>query len=181
MRGLNKVMLIGNVGQDPDVRYTPNGNPVVNLNLATDESYKDRQTGQMVPKTEWHRIVVFGKVAEFVGNYVKKGAKLFVEGKNQTRKWQKNGEDRYTTEVVVDIQGRVELLDSGPNNRDSSGGQGSHNSGTDYDGASQQHSQEGGYQQNAPSGYVPGSGYASALAGHGDPEEDDEKDGDIPF
>jgi single-strand DNA-binding protein len=118
-RGINKVILIGNLGQDPDTRYTPNGNAVVNLSLATDESYKDRQTGQMVPKTEWHKIVMFGKVAEVAGQYLHKGSKIYVEGKLQTRKWQnKDGQDVYTTEVVVDISGQMQMLDS----RNSDGG-----------------------------------------------------------
>ena len=112
-RGVNKVILIGNLGQDPDTRYTPNGNAVVNLNLATDESYKDRQTGQLVPKTEWHRVVLFGKVAEVAGQYLRKGSKVYIEGKLQTRKWQnKEGQDVYTTEVVVDINGQMQMLDS---------------------------------------------------------------------
>jgi single-strand DNA-binding protein len=118
-RGINKVILIGNLGQDPDTRYTPNGNAVVNLSIATDESYKDRQTGQMVPKTEWHKIVMFGKVAEVAGQYLRKGSKIYVEGKLQTRKWQnKDGQDVYTTEVVVDISGQMQMLDS----RNSDGG-----------------------------------------------------------
>lgn len=112
-RGVNKVILVGNLGQDPDTRYTPNGNAVVNLNLATDESYKDRQTGQMVPKTEWHRIVMFGKIAEVAAQYLRKGAKIYIEGKLQTRKWtNKEGQDVYTTEVVVDINGQMQMLDS---------------------------------------------------------------------
>mgnify|MGYP005842741353 CR=1 FL=1 len=112
-RGVNKVILIGNLGQDPDTRYTPNGNAVVNLNLATDESYKDRQSGQLVPKTEWHRIVMFGKIAEIAGQYLRKGSKVYIEGKLQTRKWtNKEGQDVYTTEVVVDINGQMQMLDS---------------------------------------------------------------------
>jgi single-strand DNA-binding protein len=112
-RGVNKVILIGNLGQDPDTRYTPNGNAVVNLNLATDESYKDRQSGQLVPKTEWHRVVMFGKLAEIAGQYLRKGSKVYIEGKLQTRKWQnKEGQDVYTTEVVVDINGQMQMLDS---------------------------------------------------------------------
>lgn len=112
-RGVNRVFLIGNLGQDPDVRYTPNGNAVANLNMATDESYKDKNTGQMVPKTEWHRVVIFGKVAEVAGQYLRKGSKVYIEGKLQTRKWQnKDGQDQYTTEVVVDISGQMQMLDS---------------------------------------------------------------------
>ncbi|WP_148861621.1 single-stranded DNA-binding protein [Marinobacter fonticola] len=112
-RGVNKVILIGNLGNDPETRYTPNGNAVTNLNLATDESYKDRQSGQLVPKTEWHRVVMFGKIAEIAGQYLRKGSKVYIEGKLQTRKWQgQDGQDRYTTEVVVDINGQMQMLDS---------------------------------------------------------------------
>ncbi len=112
-RGVNKVIIIGNLGADPDTRYTPAGAAVVNLNLATDESYKDRQTGQLVPKTEWHRVVMFGKIAEVAGQYLRKGSKVYIEGKLQTRKWQnKEGQDVYTTEVVVDINGQMQMLDS---------------------------------------------------------------------
>src|SRR5690554_5398916 len=112
-RGINKVILIGNLGQDPDTRYTPNGNAVVNLTLATDESYKDRQTGQLVPRTEWHRVVLFGKVAEVAGQYLRKGSKVYIEGRLQTRKWQgQDGQDRYTTETVVDINGQMQMLDT---------------------------------------------------------------------
>ena len=111
-RGINKVILIGNLGQDPDVRYTPNGNAVVNLSMATDESYKDKNTQQVVPKTEWHRIVIFGKLAEIAGQYLRKGSKVYIEGKLQTRKWQnKEGQDVYTTEVVLDINGQMQMLD----------------------------------------------------------------------
>lgn len=113
MRGINKVMLIGGVGQDPEIRFTPSGAPVASLSLATDDSYKDRNTGQMIKVTDWHNIVVFGKLAEVVQQYVKKGSKLYVEGKQKTRKWQdKNGQDRYTTEVVVNIEGTIQMLDS---------------------------------------------------------------------
>lgn len=112
-RGINKVILIGNLGQDPETRYTPAGAAVANLSLATDESYKDRQTGQVVPKTEWHRIVLFGKIAEIAGQYLQKGSKVYIEGRLQTRKWQnKEGHDVYTTEIVVDIKGTLQMLDS---------------------------------------------------------------------
>lgn len=100
-RGVNKVILIGNLGQDPDTRFTAQGSAVTNLNLATDESYKDKTTGQMVPKTEWHRIVFFNRLAEVAKEYLRKGAKIYVEGKLQTRKWQdQSGIERYTTEIV---------------------------------------------------------------------------------
>ena len=111
-RGVNKVILIGNLGQDPETRYTPNGNAVATLSLATDESYKDRNTGQTVPRTEWHRVVLFGKVAEIAARFLRKGAKVYIEGRLKTRKWQgQDGQDRYTTEVVVDIKGTMQMLD----------------------------------------------------------------------
>lgn len=111
-RGVNKVILIGNLGQDPEQRAMPNGNAVVNLSVATDESYKDKQ-GQKVEKTEWHRVVMFGKIAEIAGQYLRKGSKAYIEGKLQTRKWtNKEGQDVYTTEVVVDINGQMQMLDS---------------------------------------------------------------------
>ena len=110
-RGVNKVILIGNLGDNPDVRFTPNGNAVANLSLATSESWKDRNTGEQKERTEWHRVVLFGKVAEIAGQYLHKGAKVYIEGKLQTRKWQdQQGQDRYTTEVVVDINGQMQML-----------------------------------------------------------------------
>ena len=109
-RGVNKVILIGNVGKDPDVRYMPNGNAVANVTLATSESWKDKATGENQERTEWHRVVFFRRLAEVVGEYVKKGSKVYVEGKLQTRKWQdNNGQDRYTTEIVAD---QMQMLDS---------------------------------------------------------------------
>ncbi|MFL1484782.1 single-stranded DNA-binding protein [Marinobacter sp. LN3S78] len=179
-RGVNKVILIGNLGQDPETRYTPNGNAVVNLNLATDESYKDRQTGQLVPKTEWHRIVMFGKIAEIAGQYLRKGSKVYIEGKLQTRKWQgQDGQDRYTTEVVVDINGQMQMLDS----------RGGDNSGMNQ-GAPQgrpqsqpQPAAQGNPQGNygAPAGNQ-GGGYSQPGGGQGNmPEPVDDFDDDIPF
>ena len=111
-RGVNKVILIGNVGGDPEVRYLPNGNAVANVTLATSDSWKDKQTGQMQERTEWHRVVFFGRIAEVVGEYARKGSKLYVEGRLQTREWEKDGVKRYTTEVVVDMGGQMQLLDS---------------------------------------------------------------------
>jgi len=109
-KGVNKVILIGNVGKDPDVRYMPNGNAVANVTLATSESWKDKNSGETQERTEWHRIVFFRRLAEVVGEYVKKGSKLYVEGKLQTRKWQdQSGQDRYTTEIVAD---QMQMLDS---------------------------------------------------------------------
>ena len=109
-RGINKVILIGNLGQDPDVRMSAQGSAITNLNLATDESYKDKQTGQMVPKTEWHRVVLFNRLAEIGRDYLRKGSKVYIEGRLQTRKWQdQNGQDRYTTEIVGN---ELQMLDS---------------------------------------------------------------------
>lgn len=113
-RGVNKVILIGNLGADPDVRFTPNGNPVAALNVATSESWTDKNTGQRQDRTEWHRVVVFGKLAEICQQYLRKGSKVYLEGKLQTRKWQdQQGQDRYTTEIVVDgFSGQIQMLDS---------------------------------------------------------------------
>lgn len=116
-KGVNKVILVGNIGQDPNIRFTPDGKAIANLSLATSESWKDQQ-GQQQTKTEWHRIVVFGKLAEIVQQYVTKGSKLYVEGKLQTRKYQaQDGSDRYTTEVIVDsFNGVLQMLDSRQDN-----------------------------------------------------------------
>lgn len=109
-RGVNKVILIGNLGKDPEVRYSPNGGAIATITLATSESWKDKNTGETVDKTEWHRVVFFRRLAEIAGEYLKKGSKVFIEGKLQTRKWQdKDGQDRYTTEVVAN---EMQMLDS---------------------------------------------------------------------
>lgn len=110
-RGVNKAILIGNVGGDPEVRYMPNGNAVANITLATSDSWKDKNTGHQQDRTEWHRVVFFGRLAEVVGEYVRKGSKLYIEGRIQTREWEKDGVKRYTTEIVVDIGGQMQMLD----------------------------------------------------------------------
>ena len=108
--GVNKAIILGNVGQDPEIKYATNGNAIANISIATSESWKDKQTGQKHEKTEWHKVSAFGRLAEIIGEYVKKGSKVYIEGKIQTRKWQdKNGEDRYTTEIVAN---ELQLLDS---------------------------------------------------------------------
>ncbi|HCU1241589.1 TPA: single-stranded DNA-binding protein [Morganella morganii] len=110
-RGINKVILIGNLGQDPEVRYLPQGGAVTNITLATSESWRDKQSGEMKEKTEWHRVVVFGKLAEVAGQYLKKGSQVYIEGQLQTRKWQdQQGQERYSTEVVVNIGGSMQML-----------------------------------------------------------------------
>jgi single-strand DNA-binding protein len=109
-RSVNKVVLVGNLGKDPEMRYMPNGNAVATLTLATTESWKDKQTGERKDKTEWHRLTVFNRLGEMCGEYLKKGAKIYVEGKLQTRKWQgQDGQDRYTTEIVVS---EIQMMDS---------------------------------------------------------------------
>lgn len=109
-RGINKVILIGNLGNDPDTRYTPQGSAITNLSIATDESYKDKNTGQMVPRTEWHRVVLFNRLAEIAKEYLRKGSKVYIEGRLQTRKWQdQNGQDRYSTEIIGN---ELQMLDS---------------------------------------------------------------------
>ena len=115
-KGVNKCILIGNLGQDPEIRYMPNGGAVANLTLATSESWRDKQSGEMREKTEWHRVCIFGKLAEVAGEYLKKGSQVYIEGSLQTRKWQdQSGQDRYTTEVVVNIGGSMQML--GGNNQ----------------------------------------------------------------
>ena len=109
-RGVNKVILVGNLGVAPEVRYTPGGTAVANVSVATSSSWRDKQSGEMVDKTEWHRVVFFGRLAEIVGEYLHKGSKIYLEGGLRTRKWQdKNGLDRYTTEIVAN---EMHMLDS---------------------------------------------------------------------
>jgi single-strand DNA-binding protein len=108
--GINKVILVGNLGQDPEVRYMPNGGAVCNITVATSETWKDKNTGEQQERTEWHRVVMFRRLAEIAGEYLKKGSKVYLEGKLQTRKWQdQQGQDRYTTEIVAD---EMQMLDS---------------------------------------------------------------------
>jgi single-strand DNA-binding protein len=135
-RGVNKVIIVGNLGNDPEIRYTQAGAAITNITVATSESWKDKQTGQPVEKTEWHRIVFFNKLAEIAGEYLKKGAKVYIEGQLRTRKWQdKEGHDRYSTEVVAN---QMQMLDS----RQSGGQQGEYQS--------QRHESNGGGQRQAP-------------------------------
>jgi len=135
-KGVNKVILVGNLGNDPEVRYMPNGNAVANLSLATSESWKDQQ-GQMQERTEWHRLTMYRRLAEIAGEYLKKGSQIYVEGKLQTRKWQdQSGQDKYTTEIIVD---QMQML----------GGRGGEGGGGNAGGGYQrpQNNQQGGYQQ----------------------------------
>ena len=119
-RGVNKVMLIGNLGADPEVRYTAGGAAVANVTLATAESWRDKESGEQQERTEWHRIVFFSRLAEIVGEYLKKGSQVYVEGRLQTRKWQdRDGNDRYTTEIVAS---EMQMLGSRGGGGSSSGG-----------------------------------------------------------
>ncbi|MBF6058949.1 MULTISPECIES: single-stranded DNA-binding protein [Thiomicrorhabdus] len=115
MRGVNKVILVGTLGQDPEVKYAANGNAIANLSVATSEEWNDKNTGQKQQKTEWHRVAIFGKLAEIAGQYLKKGSQVYLEGKLQTRKWQdQNGQDRYTTEVVLSgFDSNMQMLGGG--------------------------------------------------------------------
>jgi single-strand DNA-binding protein len=109
-RGVNKVILIGNLGGDPEVRYMPSGDAIANVNIATSDSWKDKQTGENQERTEWHRVVFFKRLAEIAGEYLRKGSKVYVEGRLQTRKWQgQDGQERYTTEIVAS---EMQMLDS---------------------------------------------------------------------
>ena len=135
--GVNKVIILGNLGKDPEVRFMPSGGAVANLTVATSDSWKDKQTGEQKEKTEWHRVAIFGKLAEIAGEYLKQGPKVYLEGSLQTRKWQnQQGQDQYTTEVVVQgFNGVMQMLDSKPQ-------------GGSFQG--QQNQASGGFQQQAP-------------------------------
>lgn len=152
-RGVNKVILIGNLGAEPEVRYTPSGTAVANITVATSTSWRDKQSGDMVDRTEWHRVVFFGRLAEIVGEYLHKGSKIYLEGSLRTRKWQdKSGTDRYTTEIVAS---EMHMLDSR--------GRGQGESSGDYQKSSSQ------YNNNENHG----NAHASSAA--------DNFDDDIPF
>jgi len=116
MRGINKATIVGTLGRDPEVKYSANGNPIANLSVATSEQWNDRNSGERQEKTEWHRVVIFGKLAEIAGQYLTKGSQVYLEGKLQTRKWQdqNTGMDRYSTEIVLDpFNGVMQMLGGG--------------------------------------------------------------------
>lgn len=161
-RGINKVILIGNCGQDPETKYTASGAAVTNLSIATSDSWKDKQTGQMQERTEWHRVVFFNRLAEIAGEYLRKGSKVYIEGRLQTRKWQgQDGQDRYTTEIVAN---EMQMLDSRGDNMGGDPGYG------------QQASRPAPAAQN----YSPQGG-AQANVSQAPPPEMDSFDDDIPF
>ncbi len=139
-RGINKVIVVGNLGQDPEVRFMPNGGAVANFTVATSEAWKDKQSGEQKEKTEWHRIVIYQRLAEVAGEYLKKGSKVYLEGKLQTRKWQnQQGADQYTTEIIVND---MQMLDSRSQGGSQQQGQGGFNQAPAQ--------QKGGFQQAAP-------------------------------
>ncbi|MHA7816917.1 MAG: single-stranded DNA-binding protein [Pseudohaliea sp.] len=161
-RGINKVILIGNLGADPETRYMPSGGAVTNVRLATSEQWKDKQTGQPQERTEWHRVVFFNRLGEIAGEYLRKGSKVYVEGSLRTRKWQgQDGQDRYTTEIVAN---EMQMLDS--RGQMSGGG---------YDAPADSFNQ-------APPRQQQGGAQAPAGAGGGDnPPDFGDFDDDIPF
>ena len=145
-RGVNKVIIVGNCGQDPETRFMPSGGAVTNLSIATSESWKDKTSGEPQERTEWHRVVFFNRLAEIAGEYVKKGSKLYVEGSLRTRKWQgQDGQDRYTTEIVAS---EMQMLDS----RGGPGGSGGYDSpqGSTGQGSAPKSSNQQAPQQQAP-------------------------------
>ncbi|MFT5814377.1 MAG: single-strand DNA-binding protein [Psychroserpens sp.] len=151
MAGVNKVIILGNLGKDPEVRFMPNGGGVANLTIATSESWKDKQTGEQKEKTEWHRVVMFGKLAEIAGEYLKKGSKVYIEGALQTRKWQnQQGQDQYTTEIVVQgFNGTLQMLDSRGGSGAGAGDFNQQNSQQSGGFQQQQQQQSGGFNQQA--------------------------------
>ena len=157
MAGVNKVIIVGNLGKDPEVRFMPNGGAVANLTVATSDSWKDKQSGEQKEKTEWHRVVLFGKLAEIAGEYLKKGSKVYLEGSLQTKKWtNQQGQDQYTTEIVLQgFNGVMQMLD-GKSSQGQSGGfsnQGQQQAPQQSGGFAQQQApqQSGGFSQQAAS------------------------------
>ena len=162
-RGINKVILVGNLGRDPETRYMPSGGAVTNVSIATSKGWKDRDSGEQKERTEWHRIVFFNKLAEIAGEYLKRGSKVYIEGELRTRDWEKDGQKHYTTEVVAS---EMQMLDS----RGEMGGGGLSSGG-----------QDSGQGVSGPSfGGPGGSGSSSPAADFGPPPSDDFDD-DIPF
>lgn len=168
MAGVNKVIIVGNLGNDPEVRYSNNGAAIANISVATSDSWKDKNTGERQERTEWHRIVMFNRLGEIAGEYLKKGSKVYIEGKLQTRKWQdQQGQDRYTTEIVAD---QMQMLDSRGGGM---GGQGGGMGGGGFQQQAPQQNQYGGGQQN--------QGGASQQQPQSAPQPANDFDDDIPF
>ena len=186
MKGINKVILVGHLGGDPEVRTTQGGNAMANLNVATSESWTDKNTHQKMEKTEWHKVVLFGKLAELAGQYLKKGSKVYLEGKLQTRKWQdQQGQDRYTTEVVLANGGQMQILDSRPQNGQQpyQPQQQSQPQQQQYQQSPQQNGQQQGYQAQH-NAYAQASGGARPQVNNHQQQSQggfDDFDDDIPF
>ncbi|BDH47536.1 single-stranded DNA-binding protein [Salmonella enterica subsp. enterica serovar Choleraesuis] len=175
-RGVNKVILVGNLGQDPEVRYMPNGGAVANITLATSESWRDKQTGEMKEQTEWHRVVLFGKLAEVAGEYLRKGSQVYIEGQLRTRKWQdQSGQERYTTEIVVNVGGTMQML--GGRQQGGAGGQGGGQQGG-WGQPQQPQQQSGGNQFSGGAQSRPQQNNAPAAPSNEPPMDFDD---DIPF
>lgn len=169
-RGINKVIIVGNLGNDPEVKYMPSGAAVTNISVATSDSWKDKSTGEMQERTEWHRIAFFGRLAEIAGEYLRKGSKVYLEGRLQTRKWQdQSGADRYTTEIIAS---EMQMLDS----RGESGGQTSYGGQSHQQSAPQAPHQQSAPQKTAAPRQAPAPQPAPAAAGGFDGFDDD-----IPF
>ena len=177
---VNKVILVGNVGKDPEIRRTQDGRPIANLSLATSETWRDKATGERKEKTEWHRVVIFSEpLCKVVEQYVKKGAKLYVEGALQTRKWtDQSGVEKYSTEVVLQgFNGSLTMLDGASGGRGASGGMGMQESGGGDNDAGGGFGGGGGYSEPAPKRVTKTGGGAAASKGSFDKALDDE----IPF
>ncbi|PKI14048.1 single-stranded DNA-binding protein [Colwellia sp. 12G3] len=162
MAGVNKVIIVGNLGKDPEVRFMPNGGAVANITVATSDSWKDKQSGEQKEKTEWHRVVMFGKLAEIAGEYLKKGSKVYLEGSLQTRKWtNQQGQEQYTTEIVLQgFNGVMQMLDGKQGGGQQAGGFAPQQQAQQGGFAPQQQAQQGGFapQQQAPAqqgGFAP--------------------------
>lgn len=179
-RGVNKVILVGNLGQDPEVRYMPNGGAVANITLATSESWRDKQTGEQKEKTEWHRVVLFGKLAEVAGEYLRKGSQVYIEGALQTRKWQdQSGQERYTTEVVVNVGGTMQMLGGRQGGGAPAGGGAAPQDGGAQGGWGQPQQPQGGNQFSGSQASRPAQPAPAAPQGGNEPPMD--FDDDIPF
>lgn len=155
-RGVNKVILVGNLGNDPEIRYMPNGGAVANITVATSESWKDKETNEPREKTEWHRVAIFGKLAEIAGEYLRKRSQVYIEGQLQTRKWQdQSGQDRYTTEVVVQgFNGVMQMLGGKPQGNNQQANQNGQQGGNWQQPAPQQQApQQQNWQQPQQGGY----------------------------
>tara|TARA_R110000744_G_scaffold380568_1_gene503240 strand:+ start:20925 stop:21488 length:564 start_codon:yes stop_codon:yes gene_type:complete len=187
MAGVNKVIILGNLGKDPDVRFLPSGGSVANLTIATSESWKDKQTGEAKEKTEWHRVVMFGKLAEIAGEYLKKGSKVYIEGALQTRKWTNSeGQDQYTTEIVVQgFNGTMQMLTPNPNSQAAGNNSQPSNQAQQQGGFQQQSQQQGGgFQQQKPTSQQ--GGFQQQSAQKSTPKVNPQEptidfDDDIPF